>query len=201
MGIQDLKTKWLYDNYAQLRVYEGQYIAHDEKGIISHDESLSVVLKKARLTGKDFYVYFVPKNFDLAQINMLKILPVSKNLWKPTYPVTLQIGQHEPITTEMLIDSGADISVISYDTGISLGLKETEGEVFEHAAGIGGVIAYAMRRIQFTIDNVQFEAPVAWVQNQYTKDVILGREVVFDIFDVEFKQKDRQIIFKRRADT
>ncbi len=31
--------------------------------------------------------------------------------------------------------------------------------------------------------------------------MILGREVVFDVFDIEFKQKGGEIIFKRGADS
>ncbi len=99
---------------------------------------------------------------------------------------------------EMLVDSGADISVISYEIGLALGLQVAEGEIFKNAAGIGGVISYALRQISFTIDGHELAAPVAWVQNQYTKDIILGREIVFDQFNVEFKQADEEIIFRKR---
>jgi len=33
------------------------------------------------------------------------------------------------------------------------------------------------------------------------EDILLGGEVVFDLFDVEFKQVDETIIFKKRKNT
>lgn len=32
------------------------------------------------------------------------------------------------------------------------------------------------------------------------EEMIIGREIVFDMFDVEFKQRDEEIIFRRRED-
>lgn len=32
-------------------------------------------------------------------------------------------------------------------------------------------------------------------------DIIIGREVIFDAFDIEFKQADETIIFKKREMT
>ncbi|MDX2133635.1 MAG: aspartyl protease family protein [Saprospiraceae bacterium] len=197
--MKDLKTQWLYQNYANLRPYRGQYIAYDENGIIGHHEELLKLLSRIKLPSDQFRIYYVPKEFDWYQINMLKILPVHQSEWKPMYKVTLQVENNEPLVFDMLVDSGADISVISYDTGIALGLKETPGEILEHAAGIGGVISFALRRIQFSIDGYAFDAPVAWIQNQYTKDLILGREVVFDLFNITFKQADQAIIFQLRT--
>jgi hypothetical protein len=41
--------------------------------------------------------------------------------------------------------------------------------------------------------------PIAWLQTDDAVECLLGREVVFDNFDIEFKQRDRQIIFKYRC--
>jgi hypothetical protein len=40
--------------------------------------------------------------------------------------------------------------------------------------------------------------PVAWVQDSTFTDVILGRAVVFDLFDITFKQAEETIIFIER---
>ena len=39
--------------------------------------------------------------------------------------------------------------------------------------------------------------PVAWIQTEGIKDLIIGRDVVFDYFDIEFKQRLEKIIFKK----
>lgn len=197
--MEDKKIIWLHQNYAKLGIYAGQYIAHDEKGIIAHSPHLNQVLDKAKKSKREFAIFFVPEHFEWTQIMTLRLLPVNKNVWKPYYSMTLHTVNNT-LQTEMLVDSGADISVISFDVGLALGLQTTEGEIFLSASGIGGIIYYALRQISFTIDNYTFDAPVAWVQNQYTKDMILGREVVFDMFNIEFKQADKEIIFKRRSE-
>jgi hypothetical protein len=46
------------------------------------------------------------------------------------------------------------------------------------------------------IEGTVLSAPVAWLQSDLETDVLLGRSVVFDMFDIEFKQTARQIIFK-----
>jgi hypothetical protein len=42
--------------------------------------------------------------------------------------------------------------------------------------------------------------PIDWFQNDDAVECLFGREVVFDNFDFEFKQRDRPIIFKYRGD-
>jgi len=37
------------------------------------------------------------------------------------------------------------------------------------------------------------------MQTEAYQDVLLGREVVFDLFDVEFKQADEKIVLKKRT--
>ena len=53
-----------------------------------------------------------------------------------------------------------------------------------------------------TIDEHTFIAPVAWLQtNTGGEQLLLGREVVFDKFNIEFKQADEQIIFTWRRES
>jgi len=37
------------------------------------------------------------------------------------------------------------------------------------------------------------------MQTDAYQDVLLGREMVFDLFDVEFKQADEKIVLKKRT--
>ena len=53
-----------------------------------------------------------------------------------------------------------------------------------------------------TIDEQSFIAPVAWLQsNTGGEQLFLGREVVFDKFNIEFRQADEQIIFTWREES
>lgn len=62
--------------------------------------------------------------------------------------------------------------------------------------GVGGSINYVLRQVEMVIEETVLSAPVAWLQSDLETDVLLGRSVVFDMFDIEFKQTARQIIFK-----
>jgi hypothetical protein len=53
--------------------------------------------------------------------------------------------------------------------------------------------------VEIELDGHIFTAPVAWAQTDFCEEILLGREVVFDLFDIEFKQADETIIFKRRT--
>ena len=38
----------------------------------------------------------------------------------------------------------------------------------------------------------------AWLQDPDLDDMIIGRDTVFDLFDIEFRQADEEIEFKKR---
>jgi hypothetical protein len=59
---------------------------------------------------------------------------------------------------------------------------------------------YLTKVLQIDIDNHTLNIPVAWLLEDDVEEMIIGREIVFDMFDIEFKQADEEIIFKKRAD-
>ena len=126
----------------------------------------------------------------------IRVRGIRKKEWSPDYTIEIR-HQDKTLTENMLIDSGADISVISKKTGDLLGLTVAPSELFQEVAGVG-FIEYALRKITFIIDEFEVVAPVAWLQNDIYNELIIGREVIFDKFDIEFKQADEQIIFKPR---
>ena len=65
--------------------------------------------------------------------------------------------------------------------------------------GVGGSVQYVLLQVEMQIDDYTFSAPVAWLQNEDCQEVLLGREIVFDLFDIEFKQAEEKIIFKYRG--
>ena len=48
------------------------------------------------------------------------------------------------------------------------------------------------------IDAHDFIAPIAWLQDDSCLEEIIGREVVFDRFNIEFRQAEERIIFTWR---
>lgn len=101
----------------------------------------------------------------------------------------------------MLVDSGADFSVISLKAGQDLGYALADEEEILVGQAIGGKVEYVLRRIEMIIGGFAFIAPVAWLQNNTADVMLLGREVVFDKFNIEFRQGDEQIIFTWRGDS
>ena len=100
----------------------------------------------------------------------------------------------------MLVDSGADASVISRMAGEFLGFELASGEVISTGSGIGGEADYVLRNVDMKIDGHAFTAPVMWLQTTDFPEMLLGRQVVFDKFNIEFRQADEQIIFTWRGD-
>jgi hypothetical protein len=68
------------------------------------------------------------------------------------------------------------------------------------AEGVGGEIDYLLKRVEVSIDGHTLTVPIAWIQTDDAVEYLLGRDIIFDRFDIEFKQRDRQIIFKYRDD-
>ncbi len=115
---------------------------------------------------------------------------------KPIVPVTI-IGTKRGINVFMLLDSGADLSLIPYSAGQAIGLEldiKARGEV----QGIGeGSIPYILSQVRIKIGDVETPARIGWV---LIEDVplILGRLDVFRSFVVEFREFENRILLKHR---
>lgn len=101
-------------------------------------------------------------------------------------PNTIQLEQ------SFYIDSGADCSLIPFGVGEILGLK-TKGRA-QRIGGIGGFIEIFHSRVKMSIGNFQFYCLLAWAQTERVP-CLLGREDVFDHFNVLFNQKQKRVAF------
>jgi Aspartyl protease len=189
---------WLRTIVRSPELYEGRIVAIDNDTTIvavadsfrEAREAASAVRPEGRLT------YFsVP--FDVAdmQIMTLRLQSLREDTWSPMYTVGLKSAHSELWDCRMLIDSGADISLISKKTGEELGLQRSDEEETLSAKGIGGTISYLRRKIIVVIDSHAVAASVAWCQNAEVADLILGRKDIFDAFNIEFRQHENRIIF------
>ena len=109
------------------------------------------------------------------------------------------ISSDKKIILPMLIDSGADVSIISYENGLELGLALEKDEYISDLGGISGSIPVVYRMLQMQIEDYLFDTKIAWSLGKKVPE-ILGRVDVFDKFDIELKQAEGVVIFKKREE-
>lgn len=118
-------------------------------------------------------------------------------LWLPTIQVKVRYDRWAQHTVWMLVDSGADISIVRQSLGMELGFRHEPDEDIVTLRGIGGTVEGFRRNVTMTVAGHTFDTPILWAQADKVPTV-LGREVVFDLFDIEFRQADRRVIFRWR---
>lgn len=96
---------------------------------------------------------------------------------------------------EPYIDSGADVSLISFSTGQLLGLNPKDGTK-STLGGIAGGLPVVYTKVMMRIGEHEFEAKVAWAQ-VHGVPPLLGRADVFEVFNITFKQAEGIIEFEK----
>lgn len=203
-NIQVPKRDWTVTNYNELLKYRGEWVVYSNilKKIIAHNSAFAAAKKQAVsiLEEDDFTFLYVKPEWGRLYCLPIYFKTVDIHPWKPFYEVEIGKSSKKFLKSKMLVDSGADISVISKDFGEDLGLKLADNEKVYKANGVGGgVLQYVEREIFFRFDGIHtIKIPVAWMQDVHYSEMIIGREVVFDLFDITFKQADELIIFDLR---
>lgn len=118
-------------------------------------------------------------------------------IFRPVAKVHLLKKEGEWIAEYFYVDSGADYTLIPYRMGRFLGLEKIASEIRE-MGGIGGVIAVRFALIPMRIECHQFDCTVAWAQIEGVP-FLLGRESVFDGFDIILQQRSKKILFEWRG--
>ncbi|WLT37167.1 retropepsin-like domain-containing protein [Synechocystis sp. B12] len=190
--------QWYRQNRKCLKNYRGQWIAYDANGIIAHHVDYSRLITAIPSNAQD---YLIERIDETEFVEPLKFYPVRFNAvknheWQPKYPIIFSFEKTRNLN--ILIDSGADISLIPYQLGTDLGYHKLPEEINNKGESVGGIVEYLLRNIEMEIDQNRFSAPVAWLQTIDCNEILIGREVVFDLFDIEFKQAEEVIIFKWR---
>jgi len=193
-------NEWYKANRRQLKKYRGEWIAYTNKGVISHDRDYRK-MKDGIPADTPNLSYVIDRIYESEFVEPVRFYPVrmrslKSHDWQPRYELHLKVQNSERV--EMLVDSGAELSLITKQLGEDLGCNRTAGESISKAEGVGGSSEYLLRDIEIELDGHTFTAPVAWTQTDFCDDILLGREVVFDLFDREFKQAEEMIIFKGR---
>ena len=189
-------------DWQSLYQYAGQWVNLYKGEIISHHEDIKIANEQAEkiLKHKKYSGVFVKPEWGRKICLPIYFKTVDIHPWKPLFEIEISKNKVDFFNRAMLVDSGADISVISKDFGELLGLSISDNEKIYSANGVGGgVLKYVEREIYFKINGKSvIKTPVAWIQDDRYKEMIIGREVVFDAFDIEFKQADETIIFRKR---
>lgn len=114
--------------------------------------------------------------------------------WLPFASIHV-ISEKESCECEVLIDSGADITLFPRKIGEFLGFDFKEDEIKE-MHGIGySAIPYVIKSVMLKIGEIKFNCRVG-ISLIEEVPMILGRLDVFDRFDIEFRQSKRITIFK-----
>jgi hypothetical protein len=193
-------SEWYQSHWRELKEYIGEWIAYSKDGVISHDRDYLIMISQVKL---DPLEYIIERIYENEFVEPIKFYPVrfrtvKASDWQPKYLVTLIYQAARQL--KILVDSGADFCLMPKQLGIDLGYEVGVEEVMSKAEGIGGEVDYVLRKVNISIDSHTLTVPIAWLQTDDAVECLLGREVIFDKFDIEFKQRDRQIIFKYRTD-
>lgn len=114
--------------------------------------------------------------------------------WIPTAQVRI-FSDKSRYFCEMVVDSGADVSLIPRSLGDFLNLKLIGDEIKE-LRGIGeGTIPYVIKKVELQIGSSRLKSRIGVALIEEVP-FILGRLDVFDAFNIEFKQKQQEIIFR-----
>ena len=118
--------EWLQEIYKQPKRYEGKVvIILDDAQIVGVAEDFTEAKRKreelaasssSACDGK-MTLFLVPRQVKQMRIRTLRLRSLREDLWEPVYLVNLQTNHGGIQDCEMLIDSGADISLIPFHTG------------------------------------------------------------------------------------
>ena len=114
-----------------------------------------------------------------------------KGRFHPIIPVVL--FARVPIQLEAYVDSGASLSIFSYREEFEIGPEK--GNLFYVTVGDGGSIPVYVHSMEIEIGKERFNAEIGFSKRLGIGFNIIGRRDVFDIFDICFSDKKREIRF------
>lgn len=113
----------------------------------------------------------------------------------PRLPLTLQLDRHR-VEAIGLVDSGATVNVLPYDTGLQLGgLWEDQKATIKLAGNLGGLAAQPIFVLATIGDLAPIRLVFAWSRSN-SVSLILGQMNFFMEFEVCFFRKQREFEIK-----
>ena len=118
-----------------------------------------------------------------------------KAIFRPIADVWFKTSMGGWIELHPYIDSGADISLVPFSFGKLLGWKKI-ALTTEQIGGIGGSIEVLPIKWPIKIGPDVLIATIGWAQDENVP-ALLGRQNIFDFFEIRFRQKTKEILFKK----
>lgn len=115
-------------------------------------------------------------------------------VWRPCLPVKLIGSKGKSCNFSMLIDSGADRSVVNLSAGKYLGFDFEDTDVKTQISGIGGSLTAVYKKLKIIMFDNVINIKVCWVLSDNVP-LLIGRDV-FDFFHITFKQDEKVTVFK-----
>ncbi|HLF53841.1 MAG TPA: hypothetical protein VI544_01555 [Candidatus Nanoarchaeia archaeon] len=128
---------------------------------------------------------------------------ISGKLERVLRPMALVGVKKENFKMNALIDSGSDRTISFLDPfGYQLGVgDELEGEPDE-LRGLTGTEKAFPKHVDIWIGEHRLNIPIFWITRPFKinedYEMILGRKIIFDNFDVLFRQKEKKVYFYKQ---
>jgi len=113
----------------------------------------------------------------------------------PIIPITL-IKENVEIDTDVLIDSGANISVFREEIAECLEIVIEDGEEIL-LQGLGGRIVGYIHELRVKVDDEEFPCKVVFSKELTVGLNVLGREGFFEYFQVTFNERAKEVILEK----
>jgi predicted aspartyl protease len=108
-------------------------------------------------------------------------------VYRPIAKVGLKDATGEHFELSMLVDSGADITILSKRIGDIMGLDVEQGEAKVFRGIAGEIIAY-VHKIPLTMNGREVDTRVAFALSEVPN--LLGRLDIFKNFEISFRKEE-----------
>ncbi len=108
-------------------------------------------------------------------------------VYRPIAKVGLKDANGDMFELSMLVDSGADISILSKRIGDIMGVDVEQGEAKVFRGIVGEMMAY-VHKISLFIDGEEVETRVAFALSEVPN--LLGRLDIFKNFEISFRKEE-----------
>lgn len=110
----------------------------------------------------------------------------------------VRMASQSAAVIELIIDSGADISLVDSAVAEALELEPTAPEELYTIEGVGAGTPVYYRQIEMTIGEYTFPCQIGIVLYSSNMIRIMGQADVFDRFSIEFRRFEAKVIFTHR---
>ncbi len=111
----------------------------------------------------------------------------------PIIPVKLAYGLLR-VHEQVLIDSGASISIFHSNVAKDLGIRLQNHQLVE-LSGVGGSVQGYHQIVTMSIAGKTFKAPAIFVEATVSPYNLLGRQGIFTRFVITFDEKNKMLSF------